>query len=1068
MRWPNVLSGVLALLPFSAAQSCWRDTTCSGPTDTAFPGPWEENIFAPSSRTLNPEKLFLISQPSKTADYAPFALHGNGSLVVYDFGKEVGGIVSVNFSSTGSGALGVAFTEAKNWIGEWSDSSNGGFKGPDGALYGNFTEAGSHYYVMPDKYLRGGFRYLTLFLITSGNVSAHIEDVSLEIGFQPTWSNLKAYQGYFHSDDDLLNKIWYTGAYTLQTNEVPTDTGRQIPAVAVGWANNATLGYGDTIIVDGAKRDRAVWPGDMGIAVPSAFVSLGNLESVRNALQIMYDTQNNSTGAFDESGPPLSQKDSDTYHMWTMVGTYNYMLFTNDSDFLETNWAGYQRAMDYIYGKLATWAGDSGDLSDTWTSRAAKLREAINEYCWDEAYGAFKDNATDTTLHPQDANSMALLFGVVDDDRAASISERLTDNWTPIGAVAPELPENISPFISSFEIQGHLTVGQPARALELIRRSWGWYYNNPNGTQSTVIEGYLQNGTFGYRWDRGYYDDTAYVSHSHGWSSGPTSALTNYIVGITVTSPLGATWRIAPQFVDLQSAEAGFTTSLGTFQAGWSRTSTGYTLDFTVPQGTKGNLTLPYISAAKPTIQIDGTEITRGVQYANQTATMPPIPTLQLRTAARAHTSRLTRPQCLRQPQPQSRLFITPRAIRNTSTSTSTSTSSASTKNPLRTTSPRNREQDLARTKRSMLISASGMVLCAVGMYAVIKSDVFGLESTTKGSDEEATADAEGEKNPNGAMKLDGPGGFPNTPAVTIIHGQEEGVEVETGTSSVPYFPSVIRLPRWIEGEQTPVGSGEEIKLTEGDKEKEEEYHLLGLGIRTVSFLHLQVYVVGMYVAKSDLAELQSRLVRTAVHPPHVEEGGEKVIANEVGAAAATSLVSMEREKLRDLLLDQAERGDEAWEGILKENGLRTAFRIVPTRNTDFLHLRDGWVRGITGRAKKYNAIASGAAGAGGEFEGEAFGEAMGVFKGLFSGAGQKNVPKGQTLVLARGSKGQLDVLVWGDKGNGRYMGRVADERISRLVWLNYLAGKNVSSEGARRSVVDGIMGVVERPVGTV
>jgi hypothetical protein len=55
--------------------------------------------------------------------------------------------------------------------------------------------------------------------------------------------------------------------------------------------NNGTLGPGDTIIVDGAKRDRAVWPGDMGIAVPSAFVSLGDLDSVKNALQIMYNTQ---------------------------------------------------------------------------------------------------------------------------------------------------------------------------------------------------------------------------------------------------------------------------------------------------------------------------------------------------------------------------------------------------------------------------------------------------------------------------------------------------------------------------------------------------------------------------------------------------------------------------------------------------------------------------------------------------------------------------------------------------------------------------------------------------------
>jgi hypothetical protein len=33
---------------------------------------------------------------------------------------------------------------------------------------------------------------------------------------------------------------------------------------------------------------------------------------------------------------------------------------------------------------------------------------------------------------------------------------------------------------------------------------------------------------------------------------------------------------------------------------------------------------------------------------------------------------------------------------------------------------------------------------------------------------------------------------------------------------------------------------------------------------------------------------------------------------------------------------------------------------------------------------------------------------------------------------------------------------------------LNYLAGKTVASEGARKSIVEGIMEFVERPVGTV
>lgn len=182
---------------------------------------------------------------------------------------------------------------------------------------------------------------------------------------------------------------------------------------------------------------------------------------------------------------------------------------------------------------------------------------------------------------------MSTLFNVVNSNsRAESVSTSLLQNWTPIGAIAPELPENISPFIPSFEIQAYLSIRQTSRALDLIRRSWGWYLNHPNGTGSTVIEGYLANATFAYRSSRGYKYDASYVSHAHGWSSGPTSALTNYILGLRVTSPAGATWRLAPQFGDLSHVEGGFVTKLGKYQAAWARASPegNYTLGFRAPR----------------------------------------------------------------------------------------------------------------------------------------------------------------------------------------------------------------------------------------------------------------------------------------------------------------------------------------------------------------------------------------------------------------------------------------------------------------------------------------------------
>ncbi|KAI3397992.1 hypothetical protein diail_9969 [Diaporthe ilicicola] len=675
----TVLLGLLAST--ALGQSCWRNTSCSTITEAAFPGEWDANNFAPDSRTVSPTSVLSADGSIISSWNGSAHLATNGSQLVFDFGKEVGGIVTLRYTPSGasSGAVGLAFTEAKNWIGEWSDSSNGKFVGPDGALYSNFTGAEAVVtYTMPDEKLRGGFRYLTLFLVSESS-SVDISSIELEIGFQPTWPNLRAYQGYFHSSDPLLNKIWYSGAYTLQTNAVPVNTGRWVPFVNTSWVNNGTLGPGDTIIVDGAKRDRAVWPGDMGVAVPSTFVSVGDLDSVRNALQVMYDHQN-ADGSFPEAGPPLLQQGSDTYHMWTMIGTYNYVLYTNDTAFLARNWAGYLAAMDYIYAKvqpapsgllnvtgtrdwarwqtgfnmssaqmilyrtlttgadLAAWqqgggggggnsnsssSSNSSNSSNTtslpalWTQRAAALRNATLAHCFDGSYGAFRDNATATGLHPQDANAMAVLFGVVDGSSGAAraISARLTDNWTPIGAEAPELPGNISPFISSFEVQAHLAAGETARALALVRASWGWYLGNADGSQSTVVEGYLVNGTFGYRWNRGYGNDFSYVSHAHGWSSGPTSALTEYVLGLGVTAPAGSAWLFAPQFGGLAFAEGGFVTALGRFQAGWDvaaeeEQGAGYNASVTTPVGTVGRLVLPVVEqGSKPTVIVDGEEV---------------------------------------------------------------------------------------------------------------------------------------------------------------------------------------------------------------------------------------------------------------------------------------------------------------------------------------------------------------------------------------------------------------------------------------------------------------------------
>ena len=94
-------------------------------------------------------------------------------------------------------------------------------------------------WTQPEPTLRGGFRFLTISLAAGS--SATISNVSLAITFMPDTDDLRAYTGYFwakdegQTDEDLLTKVWYAGAYTGQTNIIAVTQGRQqIPSTEVG------------------------------------------------------------------------------------------------------------------------------------------------------------------------------------------------------------------------------------------------------------------------------------------------------------------------------------------------------------------------------------------------------------------------------------------------------------------------------------------------------------------------------------------------------------------------------------------------------------------------------------------------------------------------------------------------------------------------------------------------------------------------------------------------------------------------------------------------------------------
>jgi len=59
------------------------------------------------------------------------------------------------------------------------------------------------------------------------------------------------------------------------------------------------------------------------------------------------------------AGPPLNFYGSDTYHMSSLIGTYEYVLYSGDMNFLTMNWNKVKSAINYVMRKLD---GDSGLL----------------------------------------------------------------------------------------------------------------------------------------------------------------------------------------------------------------------------------------------------------------------------------------------------------------------------------------------------------------------------------------------------------------------------------------------------------------------------------------------------------------------------------------------------------------------------------------------------------------------------------------------------------------------------------------------------------------------------------
>ena len=130
------------------------------------------------------------------------------------------------------------------------------------------------------------------------------------------------------------------------------------------WYNNYTVANGSSVLTDGAKRDRLVWPGDIAISGPSIAVSTADLISIRNSIDAMLVLQNSTTGALPYAGVPFSgilKVFSFTYHLYSLIDISIYLQYSGELSYVVDHWDQYAKALNYSLSFI----DDSGMMNVT-------------------------------------------------------------------------------------------------------------------------------------------------------------------------------------------------------------------------------------------------------------------------------------------------------------------------------------------------------------------------------------------------------------------------------------------------------------------------------------------------------------------------------------------------------------------------------------------------------------------------------------------------------------------------------------------------------------------------------
>jgi Bacterial alpha-L-rhamnosidase C-terminal domain/Bacterial alpha-L-rhamnosidase 6 hairpin glycosidase domain len=198
--------------------------------------------------------------------------------------------------------------------------------------------------------VQGGERYEAITLTTPGTVS--LSGAGITVKFNN--AGARAYQGYFLSSDQTLNKIWYDGVYTVQTDSVP------VGAVCSATTTSSTPACNKApTVLDGAKRDRRPWAGDLSVEARTLFDSLGfgneGSDYIKGAIG-MFGSAPQANGSICgqvsnwiayPTTPVTCEFYSPAYSMYYPISLAEYYLYTGDTAFVESEYQTMTNELAY-------------------------------------------------------------------------------------------------------------------------------------------------------------------------------------------------------------------------------------------------------------------------------------------------------------------------------------------------------------------------------------------------------------------------------------------------------------------------------------------------------------------------------------------------------------------------------------------------------------------------------------------------------------------------------------------------------------------------------------------------